>query len=119
MIDIEKQKEKLLAEEKMLIEELSGLGIYDKVKQDWEATPETIHPEDMTDENDAADAAEEFESRSATLSVLEERFKDVKDALKKIEDGTYGICEVSGEQIEEDRLEANPAARTKKSEMNK
>jgi len=32
--------------------------------------------------------------------------------LKKIEDGTYGICEVGGEEIPEDRLDANPSART-------
>ena len=32
--------------------------------------------------------------------------------------GTYGTCEVSGEQIEEDRLEADPAARTCKAHMN-
>ena len=32
--------------------------------------------------------------------------------LKKIEDGKYGICESTGEQIPIARLEANPAAKT-------
>jgi RNA polymerase-binding transcription factor DksA len=40
------------------------------------------------------------------------RLTDVKDALAKIDAGTYGICETSGEPIEEARLRANPAART-------
>jgi RNA polymerase-binding transcription factor DksA len=41
----------------------------------------------------------------------------VVHALGKIEAGTYGVCEVSGMDIEEDRLEANPAARTCKAHM--
>ena len=38
--------------------------------------------------------------------------------LKKIEAGTFGVCEISGEPIEEDRLDANPAARTNKANIN-
>ena len=41
----------------------------------------------------------------------------VDEALEKIEKGTYGICETGGEKIEEDRLEANPSARTCKAHM--
>jgi RNA polymerase-binding transcription factor DksA len=51
---------------------------------------------------------------------LEVRYNEIKSALKKIEEsapGAYGLCEVGGEQIEEDRLEANPAARTCKAHM--
>src|SRR6478672_11220702 len=35
----------------------------------------------------------------------------IKDALRKIEDGTYGTCEVCGKPIGEDRLTAIPWAR--------
>ena len=34
----------------------------------------------------------------------------VENALSRIENGTYGECEVCGEQIEEQRLEALPYA---------
>ena len=51
-------------------------------------------------------------------TTLQARLTDVNVALGKIENGTYGICEVSGEPIEADRLEANPAARTNKAHMN-
>ncbi len=51
------------------------------------------------------------------MAVLENRWNEVRAALKKIEAGTYGICEISGEPIEEDRLEVNPAARTCKEHM--
>lgn len=36
---------------------------------------------------------------------------EIRAALKKIKDGTYGICEESGETIESNRLLANPLAR--------
>lgn len=32
----------------------------------------------------------------------------VKEALKRIEDGTYGVCELCGEEISVKRLEARP-----------
>jgi RNA polymerase-binding transcription factor DksA len=48
---------------------------------------------------------------------LEGRRTDVKEALDKIEEGRFGICEECGEKIEEDRLEANPSARTCKAHM--
>ena len=51
------------------------------------------------------------------LKELEIRYNDIKDALDKIEKNKYGICEVSGEEIEEERLIANPAARTCKAHM--
>jgi RNA polymerase-binding transcription factor DksA len=44
-------------------------------------------------------------------------WSDIKRALENIEQGTYGICEVGGEEIEEDRLEANPSARTCKAHL--
>ena len=52
------------------------------------------------------------------MKKFETQLIDVKSALERIEDGSYGVCEISWEQIEEDRLEANPAARTCKEHMN-
>lgn len=39
--------------------------------------------------------------------------EEIDHALTKFDDGTYGICEVSGEPIPEERLEAIPWAREK------
>ncbi|MBX6423963.1 RNA polymerase-binding protein DksA [Thermosulfurimonas sp. F29] len=36
--------------------------------------------------------------------------KKIDRALQKIEEGSYGICEACGEEIEEKRLEARPEA---------
>lgn len=113
-IDIEKQKAKLEEDLRTVTEELKGLGIHNpEVPEDWIATP----AEEMDREpdlNEAADRVEEWGERRATLAVLETRYNNLVRALKKIEDGTYGICEITGEPIEEDRLEAYPAARTMK-----
>ena len=37
--------------------------------------------------------------------------REINEALQRIEDGTYGICEGTGEPIPRARLEANPWAR--------
>lgn len=82
---------------------------------DWEPVPEEVGQE--SDPNDRADQMEEFGNNTAILTDLEVRYNDVVAALERITAGTYGICEVSGEPIEEDRLEADPAARTSKAHM--
>jgi len=41
----------------------------------------------------------------------EKILKEINHALKKIKQGTYGICEESGDEIEVRRLKANPIAR--------
>ena len=64
------------------------------------------------DLNEAADVIEEFETNSAILKDLEIRFNDVKDALDRLEEGTYGICEIDSKPIPEERLMANSAANT-------
>ena len=55
-------------------------------------------------------AAEQGEHR-ALVGRLQETLRDVDIALKKLDEGTFGKCEVCGEEIAEARLEAMPAAR--------
>jgi RNA polymerase-binding transcription factor DksA len=93
-------------------EELKGLGIHNPENaEDWVATPVGTEVGEA-DENVSADHAEELEERSAVLADLEKQYNDLRHALARIADGTFGICEVGGEQIETERLDANPAART-------
>jgi RNA polymerase-binding protein DksA len=111
-------KKKLEEEKKLIEDELSSLGRMDKETGDWEAIPqEQTAPE--ADENDMADRTEDYEERSSTMDTLETRLKDINEALTKIETGNYGICESCGKPIEQDRLEANPSAKTCKECMNK
>jgi|SRR3989344_6148931 len=110
-IDIYKNK---LEEERARLErELRAVGQKNQdVAGDWEATPGDTEKE--ADPSDGADQIEEYEERSAVEFQLEERLRNVTDALARIEAGTYGTCRRGGvtHPIEEARLAANPAAET-------
>ena len=108
----------LNSEQVSLRQELSQIGKENPVTGDWYAVPMETDGDAESDYSDQADYVEDFESRSARLTEIEKRYKDVVDALGKIETGNYGICEKSGNPIEIDRLQANPAARTCKAQMN-
>ncbi|GAA4413062.1 hypothetical protein GCM10023168_35510 [Fodinibacter luteus] len=49
---------------------------------------------------------------SAITRQAREHLAEVDAALERVAAGTYGVCEVCGEQISEARLEARPTART-------
>ncbi len=54
----------------------------------------------------------EREKDFSLLEQLEAEIGDLDAALRKIDEGTYGICEVCSKEIEPERLEAIPGART-------
>lgn len=104
-------KERLLAEKSRLETELSGLGRKNpSVPGDWEALPPDTETD--SDKNVEADVMESFEEAVATQGELEQRLKDVSGAIARIESGTYGVCRVCKNEIEPQRLSANPAAET-------
>ena len=107
---------RLTIEKEKLEQELQSIGRRNPSNiNDWEALPQDAGQE--PDPNDAADLIEGYEANTAILKELEIRYNDVLAALARIESGTYGVCEVSGEPIEEDRLAADPAARTCKAHL--
>ena len=109
-------KDKLLAEQALLWDELSSFAKQDE-RGNWTAIPSPQGGEAGDDADNAA-YSEEIESKNALLGSLEEKYNQIRDALARMEDGTYGICLKSGKPIEEDRLEANPSAETCKEMMN-
>lgn len=116
--NIEYFKDKLLKECTRIETELKTVARKNPdQKGDWEAIETTA--QDTAEEGDVADSMEQFENNNAIVEQLETQLGDVKAALEKIEIGTYGVCEVGGEEIERDRLEANPSARTCKLHMNR
>lgn len=110
-------KEKLTAELKLVEGELKHVGRKNPSNQvDWEGKPADFDV-DTADESEVADKMEEYEENTAVLKNLEIKYNEIKRALKKIDDGKYGLCEVCGKLIEEDRLKANQAAKTCKEHM--
>ena len=64
-------------------------------------------------ETDSGDMSQSIFDREMDASVgeqIERRLKQVERALEKIEEGTYGICDDTGEEIPRGRLEAIPEA---------
>ena len=63
------------------------------------------------DENfaDSAQVAAEQGENMSLAVALRDQLSDVEGALQRIDEGTYGLCEVCGKQISEARLEAMPA----------
>ena len=115
---IEKLKISLLKEKDNLEKELQTVGEKNPNNPaDWEAVAgdENI---DISDRNNVADGIKDYENNEAILDQLEARLFEVNLALEKIKSNTYGKCEIGEELIEEDRLEANPAARTCKKHIN-
>jgi RNA polymerase-binding transcription factor DksA len=104
-------KTQLEADLEIIINELKTIAVHDKQTDDWTAVPIASDLK-TADLNEEADAVEEWNVRQALMVQLETRYKNIKRALRKFDSDTYGICEVSGEPIEPNRLAANPAART-------
>ena len=86
-------------------ESLDGLGD--------ESERENLSELSSADQHQADIGTETFE-REKDLSILEQveaELADVAHALERLEEGTYGTCEACGKPIDEERLEALPAAR--------
>jgi DnaK suppressor protein len=68
--------------------------------------------EDFT-EHDAGDMSQSLFTREVDATVeqqVERRLENVERALQKIEEGTYGLSDESGDPIPKGRLEAVPEA---------
>lgn len=105
--DYPKFKKLLLDERARLMQELETM---EKHTADMEEAPLV----EMTGDEDFADSATDTFDREriyALESTVQGMLRMVEDALRKVEQGTYGICETCGQPINPERLEAIPYAR--------
>lgn len=95
MTDIAKRKEQLERRLAYLENRLENIEdqLDDPKSADWE-------------ENAVESEGDEVLQEMGTMGL--EEIKAIKAALKRIEDGTYGYCVVSGEKISEERLDLLP-----------
>src|SRR6478752_998628 len=108
--DLEVLRAALEVERDNLEEELAGHGRVLNDAGDWEGASIGFDGEEA-DPNDAADQIEELVTNVPLVAELEERHTAIAEALEKMDEGVYGICEVGGEKISLERLKANPSAR--------
>jgi DnaK suppressor protein len=87
------------------VEELTGL---------LAAIVDASNNANLDDEHDPEGATVAFEREqvAALLERAQQQLADLDDALARVADGTYGICERCGSPIPAERLEAQPATRT-------
>jgi RNA polymerase-binding transcription factor DksA len=104
---LEKQKDRLLQLRDSLLDSMSGVA-KDTLRaraEGSEASAFGMHQ---------ADAGSDSYDRDFALSLLsqeQDALYEIEEALKRIDAGTYGVCEMSGEKIAQARLEALPFAR--------
>jgi RNA polymerase-binding transcription factor DksA len=87
-------------------------ALAERLRQE-EAVPSESSELSKIDQHPAELGTETFdrELELTTLTIIEAELKDIDDALRRLDAGTYGICEACGKPIEEERLEARPWAR--------
>jgi RNA polymerase-binding transcription factor DksA len=104
---VRKQKQKLLQLRDAVVDSMAGVaqGTLRSRAEGSEASAFGMHQ---------ADAGSDAYDRDFALSLLsqeQDALYEIDEALKRIEIGTYGKCEMSGKPIPRARLEAIPFAR--------
>ena len=97
------------------------LAFFKKKLQDWKTdlkrtSNEAIYNSSLDDNStsaDIVDQASSYTEKNVELRAINRQIKlisKIDGALKKIQDGTYGFCEETGEPIGLKRLMARPVA---------
>src|SRR5690349_19115442 len=97
-------KETLIARKNQLEQELASLTAGDNPRAVGEVTVQWKEYGSSEDEN--ASETEEFSTNLSLEKNLENSLKEVDEALERIEDGSYGICQNCKKPIGEPRLAA-------------
>lgn len=92
---LQKMKERLESNIAQLTDEVNALGAED----------------DISDMEDLASLKSDSMHHNALLKQQKNELEEVIHALSKLKNGTYGICETSGNKISIERLRAKPHAR--------
>jgi DnaK suppressor protein len=104
---LKKQKQRLLELRSMLLDSMESVAD-GSLRSRPEGSEASAFGQHM------ADAGSDAYDRDFALSLLsqeQDSLYEINEALKRLEIGTYGICEMSGKQILEIRLEALPFTR--------
>jgi RNA polymerase-binding transcription factor len=103
--------EKFLVQQMKRLQDLKEELI--RVRRGMEEDERQRSEEERDTQFDSGDMSQEMFTREMDATIgeqVERRLKDVDRALQKIEGGTYGVCDDTGEPIPRGRLEAVPEA---------
>lgn len=102
-------KKKLLGEKKKVLEEMGDLQNTNLMQSIADQSGEVSHYSYHLGDTASLSYDREF---SMGLAERQQKYlEQVDEALSRIEEGTYGICKVTGELIPIERLEAVPVAK--------
>lgn len=102
------QKEKLEEQRVSLETELSRIAKKDPVGDDYHARVEQVGRAE--DENVIEEV--QYESARSVEQSLELQLREVNAALRRLQEGAYGVCAVCRSPIDRERLLALPSAAT-------
>ncbi len=107
--ELEEFREILLEEKRKVLSEMEELG-ENNLKESisdhsGEVSNYLSHP------GDSASISYEREFSMGLAERQNRYLQQIEDALERIEEGTYGICKVTGELIPKERLKAVPVAK--------
>jgi DnaK suppressor protein len=99
-------REMLTAERARTLERLAGL------EREFDGIVNSADSANADDEHDPEGATIAFERQhvAALLGQAGEHLTEIDAALRKLDDGSYGICENCGQPIAAGRLAARPTA---------
>ena len=93
-------RRRLEAEQERLLEELEASSLAAKKRE----------RSSYSEGGEFASAIVEVEKGLIIEKRIQDQLADVKHALDKLDQGTYGLCDICGQPIEPARLEALPQA---------
>ncbi len=99
---------------KLLTDERDRLApMLEAVRGDVESQKDSMSELSSIDQHPGDLGSDTFEREKdmAIAGSVEESLAEVDAALRRLDDGSYGRCEVDGEPIPDERLQALPAAR--------
>ncbi len=75
-----------------------------------EATYNTDFPTIGDEEGENASEVAQFSDNLSLEDALDKALRDVESAMKRLEEGNYGICNYCKQEIDERRLRARPTS---------
>lgn len=82
-----------------------------KARQEHDHAVRVPHERGGADLLDVAEDEVELSTLRTELAMEDFELSEIEAALRRLEDGTYGVCEATGKPIAEERLRAIPWTR--------